>query len=293
MANKGFPLTELTLETVLRDGLAELRSNPARIDYLFNRFLEAQFQNQYGQAKIDEVKTYLTENKIKIVHGQSMQPVMMPCISIQMVQSDERSEDQHLGNFFPEELYDKTPDVIIAVVSATSYNTVTGQLNISDVVDLSAICPGLIFHDADGTEFPIYSGISNILGKKFINIGTGKEPNLSSPGQIVDLIDFDGMTRGMIRLREVIRLGVHAHDDIHLPKYLYYIVYYILKSRQKSLITRGVHLDQGMVGVFDRQDDYAGENVYARFFDMHCLTEFNYTIDEVAAASCFEINVKT
>jgi len=190
----------------------------------------------------------------------------MPCISIQMISTEEREEDQQLGNVFEPEISDKTPDIIVPSVNATAYNSVTGKVSIDNLTDLSILCPGFIFVDGSGNKFKIFSGISNVFNNKFFNIGPEKEPDLSSPGQIEDLIDFTGLERGFIRLRETIRLGVHAKDDQHLTKFLYYILFYIIKSRQRSLITRGIHLDRGIIGVFDRLQEYEGENIYSRFF---------------------------
>ena len=108
---------------------------------------------------------------------------------------------------------------------------------------------------------------------------------------MLDPIDYRSFRREEVRLTEVIRLGIHAKDDAHLAKFLYYIVYYILKSRQKSLINRGVHLDYGMMSSLDRIDEYKGENIFTRSIDMRCQTQFNYVIDELAVASSFNLEV--
>lgn len=291
MSNTGFPLTEFVLEGVIRDGLGELRANPDRLDDLFARFTEAQFNTQYGQTQINRLKTYIQNNQIKIVHAFAFQPSKMPCYSIQIISTSEDEDIQNLGNVYGLRLDDKNREVIIPSVIPTTYNTTTGQLTLDPSTDLSIVCPNQIFVDQAGTDFKIMSGISNQSGNKFINIGKGKEPDLGGAGQIVSSIDFTAMNREMIRLREIVRLGVHASDDIHLAKYLYYVLYYILKSRQSSMIKRGVHLDRGIVNVFDRMEELQGENVFSRMFDLHCLTEFNWNQGEVAAADCFDVNI--
>ena len=291
MSNIGFPLTEFVLETVIRDGLGELRANPDRLDNLFNRFTEAQFNNQYGQTQINKIKTYITNNQIKIVHAFAFSPTVMPCYSIQILASSETEALQNLGNVLGVSYEYKNREVIVNTVTPTAYDEVTGKLTIDPSVDLSAICPGMIFVDNSSNEFTIKNGISNLSGNKFINIGAGQEPDLGGAGLIASSIDFTATNREMIRLTETIRLGVHAKDDIHLAKYLYYILFYILKSRQTSLINRGIHLDKSNVGIFDKLEDFPGENIYSRYMDLNCISEFNWDQSEVAAADCFDLNV--
>lgn len=289
--NLGMPLTEFVLETVLRDGLGELRADPTKLDHLFSRFQEPQFGEQYGTAKIAQIKTYIIRNQVKIVHAFSLNATVIPCISIQMMSSEETPNLQTLGNQFENGEIFKNRAVLVNPVLPTTYDLVSGKLSIADSIDLSVVTPNQIYVDASANEFPIRSGISNDLGKKFINIGSGYEPDLSGPGMIIDSIDFRLFHQEQVRLSEVIRLGVHAKNDAHLAKFLYYIVYWILKTRQKSLITRGVHLDYGSMSALDREDQFEGEHIYTRSIDMRCQTEFNYVIDEIAVASSFTVEL--
>lgn len=289
--NIGMPLTEFVLESVLRDGLGELRASPVKLNYLFSRFKEAQFNNQYGQAKIDQVQTYLERNQIRIVQAFSLNATSIPCISIQIIASEETPERQHFGNEYEPLLDAKDRTVIAASIHPSAYNSTTGKLTVPDSEDLSLVIPNQVFIDCAGNEFTITSGISNLMGSKFISIEKGAEPDLTDPGQVVDPIDFTAYERGMVRLTETIRLGIHAKDDPHITKFIYYIVYSILKSRQKSLITRGIHLDYGMISALDRVEQMGEENVFTRFIDLKCLTEFNFLIDPIAVASSFDLSL--
>lgn len=289
----GAPLTEFVIETVIRDGLGELKATPTKLDDIFSRFLEAQFNNQYGQTKIDSIKTYIANNQVKIVQSWSQVPTSMPCISIQLIRADESEEIQNLGNNYEELDESKTPQIYVPVVTPGTYDTVTGKLTITNSVDLSVVCAGMVFVDADNTEFPISSPISNLSGNKYISIGSGKLPNLLGNGKIQSSIDFKRTDRRMIRIRETISIGCHASNDIHLAKFLYYILVYILKSRQESLINRGVELDRGTGSVFDRMDEFQGENIFSRFLEVNCLTEFVWNQAEVQVFDCFDLTVKT
>lgn len=288
----GAPLTEFVIETVIRDGLNELRVNPAKFDDLFSRFTTAFFNNQYGTDKIQELKTYIQNNQIKIVHALQVQPADMPCISIQLVGSDEVEVDQQFSNMLPEEVEDKVPNTIVSSIIPVSYDTVTGKLTVDPSTNLGNICPGMVFVDGDGVEFIIGSGNSNLVGNKFLNIGKGKEPNLLLQGNIVSQIDFSVMDRRMVRLRETINLGCHAQDKLHLAKFMYYIVYYIIKSRQLVMEQRGLHLDRGVASIFDREGSFEGEDVYSRYIQLHVLTEFDWDQEQVNLVDCFDVTVK-
>lgn len=291
----GAPLTEFVLETVIRDGLGDLRANPTKIDDIFSRFLEAQFLNQYGQNKINEIKQYITSqtHSIRIVHAWSQVPTHLPCISIQLLNSDEEEGIQNLGNEYPEMETQTTPQVYLASAQPTTFDAVSGKLTFDSSTDLSAVCPGMVFVDADDVEFPISSPMSNLSGNKYLTIPAGNSPNLMSPGKIVSSIDFARYDMKLIRLRERIALGVHTNNDIHLTKFLYYILQWILKSRQESLINRGITLDRGTGQVFDRDDSFEGERVNTRILQVTCISNFTWNQKQVQVFDCFDLTVKT
>lgn len=292
----GAPLTEFVLETVIRDGLGDLRANPTKIDDIFSRFLEAQFLNQYGQDKIDQIKQYIAgpTHQIKIVHAWNQVPTHVPCFSIQLLSSDEEEPLQNLGNEFPESETAKTPQLYVDNVVATAFDVVSGKLTIDPGVDLSVVCASMVFVDASNVSFPLKTPLSNLSGNKYITLDSnGNSPDISGPGQIVSSIDFVRHDMKMVRLRERIALGVHASNDVHLTKFLYYILQWILKSRQESLINRGIDLDRGTGQMFDRDDSFEGENVYSRIIQVTCITEFSWDNGNAQVFDCFDLNVKT
>lgn len=283
------PLTEWVIETIIRDGLGDLRNNPGKLDDLFSKFNQAFFLNQYGQSKIDELKTFVQKNQIKIVHAFSQVPSRLPCFSIQLISSEEREDDQQFSNEFLDEEEDKTPTVYVSDITVNSYDSKTGKLVVDPATDLSTICPGLVFVDASDNEFIIGTGNSCVAGDKYINIGSGKSPDLGGLGRIESPIDFKRTERKMIRLRERISIGCHADKQVHIAKFLYYILYYILKSRQIPMINRGINLDAEFGSLFDREDEIEGRNVYSRFIEINCLTEFDWDQQEANIIDCFDL----
>jgi hypothetical protein len=286
------PLTEFTIETVIRDGLGNLRANPIAFDDLFSKFRATFFNNQYGQDHINTLKTYIQNNQVRIVHSFAQVPPAVPCVSIQILKSSETPKLQQFSNEAEDVDTPIEPIVRIADVQPLSYDPVSGKLQLDPDTDLSNLCPGMIFKDSNGIEFTIRSGNSNLAGNKYINIGPGQEPELTLPGKITSNIRNKRMSRRMIRLEETISLGVHAKNNVHIVKYLYYILTYILKSRMDSLINRGVHLDYGIGSIFDRVDEYQGENVFSRFIEVNCITEFDWDQEQVSLIDCFDLTVR-
>ena len=289
----GAPLGEFVLEGIIRDGLGDLRSNPDKLNDLFSVLTETYLANQYGQAKIDEIKTYIVNNQIKIVQGWAMVPMAVPCISIELAQSSEDADLQEFSNMYEDVDTAKTPTVIIDPFLTTSYDPITGKVVIDPSSDLAKVKPGQIFVDNSGTKFRIQSGNSNSPNNKFVNIGKDKNPDLGANSFIESSIDITRTDRRMIRDREVFRIGCHASNDIHLTKFIYTILKYILKSRQITLEQRGIHLDRGIGSIYAREDQFQGEHIFSRFIEMHCFTEFSWDQEEVNLIDTFDDVVKT
>lgn len=287
------PLTEFVIETVLRDGIGFLRANPAVLDDIFSKFTATWFSTQYGVNHIQKLKTFIQNNQLKIVHSFAQVPTNTPCVSIQILKSAETPKLQQFSNDYEDVDTPIAPVVRIANVQPLTFDIVTGKLQVDPGTNLGPVFPGMIFVDSLGVEFIIQSGNSNLAGDKFITLpNDGNVPELTNPGQIISSIRNQRVERRMIRLEETISLGVHARNDVHIAKYLYYLLTYILKSRMDSLIERGIHLDFGVGGVFDRNDQYEGENVFSRFMEVNCITEFDWNQEEVVLIDNFDLTIR-
>ena len=289
----GAPLTEFVIETVIRDGIGFIRANPNVLDDIFSKFTATWFNTQYGVNHIEKLKTFIVQNQVKIVHSFAQVPTNTPCISIQIIKSSETPKLQQFSNDYEDVDTPIDPIVKVANVQPLTFDVVTGKLQIDPGVDLGPVFPGMIFVDSLGAEFEIQSGNSNLAGNKFISLPrSGNVPELTAPGEIISSIRRQRIERRMIRLEETISLGVHARNDVHIAKYLYYLLTYILKSRMDSLIQRGIHLDFGVGGVFDRADEYQGENVFSRFMEVNCITEFDWDQEQVSLIDNFDLTIR-
>src|SRR6185436_5351187 len=128
----------------------------------------------------------------------------------------------------------KVPDLI-----PTAYDEVTGKLSVDDSVDLSGVHAGYIYVDGDGNEFDVARGISDEEGNKFFFINRFETPNITDPGEIKSFLAYTQHEEKGDSSAVNILIGVHAKDAL-LTKYLYVILKYIMKSRKRDLIKRGL-----------------------------------------------------
>lgn len=288
----GAPLTEFAFEAILRDGLNELRLNPDRLDDLFSEFLKTYFNNQYGQEKIDEIKTWIQNNPIRLVHAKAQIPVQAPCVSIQILRTDESEPLQTFSDGFEDVDESITPRIVVPTVTPGTYDNLTGKLTITNAADLSEVCPGYVFVDASGTKFTIGTGNSNLSGDKYINIGSGKNPDLGGDGRIESFLDFKRTERRQVKLKETVAIGCHAKSQPHKAKYLFAIIYYILKSRSDILEKRRIQVSRGDISIFDLEEQMNQDLVYSRYIQMHCITNFDWDQEEVNLIDCFDATIK-
>lgn len=79
---------------------------------------------------------------------------------------------------------------LTAAMPAISYNSGTGQVTVSDLVNLAYVSREDIFRDSIGNEFSILGSVSNLAGSKGFNIGTGQTVS-SVSGSYVYRQDYD------------------------------------------------------------------------------------------------------
>jgi len=98
----GFVFGDLVIESILREGLTDL-TNPANIDdrlaVVYAQLKDSFLSTEYGQTEIDRYKTFLTDNKIDIVHNWRMVADRLPCIYIQNVSSMEDTSKSFINDY--------------------------------------------------------------------------------------------------------------------------------------------------------------------------------------------------
>lgn len=96
----GFIFADLVVETIIREGLADLKANlDARLNVLFEQLKSSYLNAEYGQAELDRFKTFLTNEKIDVVHSWRQVEERVPCFYIQTIGGPEDTAKAMLEDY--------------------------------------------------------------------------------------------------------------------------------------------------------------------------------------------------
>lgn len=292
----GFRLPDLIVESVIRDGLANLRRDTSIVDDVFEDLVQSWAAKKYGAKELDRIKEFLRTKEVKFVQAFAQVPMSMPCISLQLLSDDEDRQITHLDDFEEDrqttftDPEDVAKEVIVPNVSVNSYDSLTGILTLDIGTNLTSVHPNHLFQDVAGNKFKILPGIVDQSGQKSIIIDKGQSPELIGPCQIVTSINFkQHEIRGTADQAKLL-LGVHSEDRL-LTIYLYTLVKYIIKSRTLDLIDRGFQLPTFSGSDFARNNNYT-EPVFERFMTVSGMVQDSWNSDKVTPIDDVEIQVE-
>jgi len=89
-----FPV-DFLIEDVLRVGLKWFLSDPSAPDAVFSHLSTQFLDPKYGEAKVQEIISFLKKYQLNIVQSFAMIPQQLPCLSIQLL--DGREDIPHTG----------------------------------------------------------------------------------------------------------------------------------------------------------------------------------------------------
>ena len=123
---------------------------------------------------------------------------------------------------------------------------------------------------------------------KFFFIEPDLDPNITDEGYIRTFLDYtQHEVKGDSSAAHAL-IGVHCKDAL-LTKYLYIILKYIMKSRKKSLIKRGVLNSTFSGSDFTRDLKYEGDMVFTRFFTLSGQVDDTWRTDDIELIDSVEI----
>lgn len=293
-----FQISDLVLESVIRDGFEAIRRDPSIVDDVFAQLkdLGPLMNKKFGQREINRIKKYFTDHEVSVVQAFSQVVDNLPCISIQLIDNPEDIKHAHLEDFEadiqqtftdPEDLQNL---VIISSISLDSYDPRSGTVYIDDSADLDKIHANHILVDVDGNEFQILGGIVNIPGSKQVVIEKQAEINLVGPAEIKSSIDFKQWEQRGVMEDEKLLLGIHTEERL-LTIYLYILVKYFIVSRKLDLINRGFQLATYSGSDFTRNIDYV-EPVWSRYLTVSGKVQNDWISDKVIPIDLVDVEVK-
>lgn len=264
-----FILTELVVESILRDGLLDMResfgTSRDQVDDVFGELTAAHLNVHYGDAELEKIKKLIKE-PIQIVQGFPLTDVKPPLVSINLVSDSEVESQSAMDDFLEETDVDVAPTVLMGPLDADSYNDKTGMVVVDTAnPNLATLRVGNVFVDGSAAEFSIVGGITNDTGDKRFAIAKGQTVNLVGV-KVVSPLSIERTLRRAVRDTESLQLAIMTENQL-ATKYLYTVVKYILVSRKMDMLARGVEIT-----TFDGSDfartERLPENVFTRFITL-------------------------
>ncbi len=263
-----FKLTEFIIESVIRDGFKIIRNSLGTdldiVDDIFGEMLQPHLAAYYGQKEINKIKELVKDEVINISQGYNLQDVKTPVISINLANNIESENYAAFEDFLDEVDTPITPTLMAGPFNATSYNSVTGFIDV-DIAnpDLSIVHTGHIFVDGDNNKYPIVGGIDNDVGQKHFMLDRDLVIDNLDGCIIQANTEISRRVRRATREQEMITITIMSQNQL-ITKYLYILVKYLLLSNKKTLIERGLELTS-YDGTDFMRSEHLPSNVFTRF----------------------------
>lgn len=279
----GIHLVDLIVEATVRDGLEYLRQNPDVVDDIFSPMLRTYNLAKYGQTEIEKIKTMLQTKNIAVVHSFHAASAKSPCFSIQLGAEGEDKSRANLNDFIcdvQEPITDEASLVRVEPFTPLAFDPISGKLDVPLNVDLTKLNAGYIFVDNSGAELVIQKGVCDSPDAKFFFLPKNAEPDISGECFIKTFLSYTQYEKRGDTSAINLLVGCHAKDAL-LTKYLYVILKYIMKSRKKDVIKRGIINLSFQGSDFTKDVKYEGDQVYTRFFTLSGQVDDTWRSDNV------------
>lgn len=291
----GFIIPELIIESLIRDGLQNVKNDPTIIDSIFAQLTRSYNSRKYGEAEITKIKA-LIQKDIPVIFSYNQVDSHPISFTIMVGSDSEFKSRAHLDDNY-EEVSEQIVDVDelealhrVENIDVLSYDPLTGKVTVSDLTDLSPVYKWMIYVDSDGSEHNILGGISNTVGDKSFFIGKNDDVDFSdNTGYIKSHLNYKQYEiRGVTGDVNLI-IGAHSKDAL-TTKYLYILLKYFILSRKKDMIKRCMYLASYSGSDFNRDQQYVGDQVYTRFLTISGKIDDTWRSDQVQLIDHIEID---
>lgn len=296
---QGFIIPELIIESIIRDGIQNIRNDKTIIDSIFAQLTRAYNDRKYGQAEIDKIKA-LIDKEIPVLYSYHQVDSQDRCFTIMIGSDPEHKPRAHLDDDYlsvTEQIVDETELEALHRVDnmeVTGYDPLTGKVSVSDATDLSPVYRGMIYVDEGDPahEMIILGGINNTPGDKSFFIDKQAEIEFGqNTGYIRSSLDYkEYQVRGVTSEPRLV-VGCHAKDAL-TTKYLYVLLKYFILSRKKDMIKRGLYTATYDGSDFNKDQAFIGDQVYTRFLTVIGKCDDTWRSDQVILIDNIEVDPK-
>jgi hypothetical protein len=291
----GFVIPELIIESLIRDGIQNVRNDPSIIKDIFSQLTRGYNQAKYGNAELTKIQA-LMEKEIAVLFSYHEVDAKAPCFSIMVGTDNENKPRAHLSDEY-EEVTEQIadPDELQALhrvddINVLAYDPNSGKITVDDATDLSAIYHGMIFVDADDSEHPILGGINNTPGDKSFFIQKLDEVDFSTAtSYIKSSLDYKAYEVKGVTSEIQLVVGAHSKDAL-TTKYLYTLLKYFILSRKPDMIKRGMYLASYNGSDFNRDSQFVGDQVFVRFLTITGRVDDTWRSDQVVLIDNVVVN---
>ena len=282
LLDMGRPSTDLMLKGFLEYCIYDLRRNLWLLRDVFGDAIDDPLTKvEHGEKEWRNAHDWYVNNEIKVVlHLRKDRPVF-PCISIALSNATEQTNNATLGDTHAYALgdidpttFNVNPDKIYDHFTPTAYDPTTGKITMPDDLNTDQLAP--VYHMV----------VENNTGRSFVVKKIIDDKNfLIAPDQTLNLKDIYVLPvdaswvveRERSRFQESFEVGVHANSDPVEAIWLSQLVEYcLLKYKAKYLDQRNLQLSTFNIGNTSRNENYTGDNIYSRFFNLTFQVEADW-----------------
>lgn len=288
----GFPLADLIVESLIRDGVQNLRENPAIIDDIFSSLTAPYAQRKYGVSEVNKIKNIINSRELAIISAYHPGEAQLPCLSIALSDDMEDRSNATFNDYAGTEQSSVTdPAQLAALYTSVAFVPLTiSASNVIDLplsVDMSQILLSNVVVDSSNNQFYIGALVDTPTLKR-IHLEDNQPTPAVGPLRTRSRLDVNVYNQHAIPERVKISVGIHTGEPL-LTKYLYIILKYILFSRKKDAEARGLLVSTLTGSDFMRDPVYQGDIVYTRYIQIEGMIYSCWRQDQVQLVDAISI----
>lgn len=277
----GSPISELFLQTILRQGLDSLTTDP---EFYVNEIFSGYSNPIFGADGLDSLKqikdffSALTGDNLDIAHGFPTDLKAPNIISIFLLSTVEDNK-QALGDRWESANVPSPRRIIVDNFTADEFdeNNSIIRVNAADY-DLHEVWGNHLMKDEKGNLFKIAEPPLINMHDQWeftLNVQPGEVPSSLSNLQIVSPVDFKAQQRGSIWYWETLGILIQA-QSYQKCYWMYLAVAYILQSLKKTLEENGFEISKFNARDLSRDQPYDPEFVVSRQIDLTWRIQYTF-----------------
>jgi hypothetical protein len=261
--------SDLIIRSALTQGLAELRKKSWLLDFCFASLPQDELTaKDYGQSTVDKAREWFQAQKLPVMMNTTNQaPTTFPCLSIQLVSSNEDAKTHGDVNYDPTEDNDMAWPVLYGPFDAVFYDPVTGKLVFpDDVANKLVLFEGQIVIDRTGGFHQIIEAIDavTVTIDKNLTVDFSQAVVKGQPPSLITSIES-------VVFAETYQIGCHVSGDPEQLTWLHSIVVFLLLAYKQTLL-EARNFERSIISSSEFSDNPflgSGEQlVYSRFITL-------------------------